>query len=90
MHYFQICTELWPNQESENLYFVLANLVVCYLFPLAVISACYVQIWRRVALRRMPGEVCGQIIINRSKVKVRGNDGKTTKHAYRTKSRPST
>ncbi|XP_039301466.1 neuropeptide SIFamide receptor [Nilaparvata lugens] len=68
----QTCLETWPTPYSENVYFVLANLVMCYLLPLALISICYFRIWRRVCCRKMPGEVqmYQELIIHRSKVKV--------------------
>ncbi|RZF47750.1 hypothetical protein LSTR_LSTR006014 [Laodelphax striatellus] len=68
----QTCLETWPTPYSENVYFVLANLIMCYLLPLAIISICYIRIWRRVCCRKMPGEVqmYQELIIHRSKVKV--------------------
>lgn len=71
----QICTELWPTPESGNIYFVVAHLVMCYLFPLTLISVCYLLIWRRVCRRTVPGEPHSRggvvdLMIHRSKVKV--------------------
>ncbi|XP_023725486.1 neuropeptide SIFamide receptor isoform X2 [Cryptotermes secundus] len=71
----QICTELWPTPESGNIYFVVAHLVMCYLFPLTLISVCYLLIWRRVCRRTLPGEPHSRggvvdLMIHRSKVKV--------------------
>lgn len=70
----KVCIELWPTQQSGNWYFVFANLIVCYLLPLLIISLCYIIIWRKVSNRALPHE----IIVNRkhdvylkSKVKVR-------------------
>ncbi|KAJ9574634.1 hypothetical protein L9F63_008166 [Diploptera punctata] len=70
----QICTESWPTQDSGNIYFVVAHLVMCYLFPLTLISICYLLIWRRVCRRTLPGEPHPQggvmdMMIHRSKVK---------------------
>lgn len=69
----KVCIELWPSQQSGNWYFVFANLIVCYLLPLLIISLCYIIIWRKVSNRGLPHE----IIVNRkhdvymkSKVKV--------------------
>ncbi|XP_037922785.1 neuropeptide SIFamide receptor-like [Hermetia illucens] len=51
-----VCIELWPSQQSENIFFIIANLIICYLGPLVVISICYIIIWRNVANRSIPGE----------------------------------
>ncbi|KAG7168575.1 Neuropeptide SIFamide receptor-like 6 [Homarus americanus] len=42
-----VCTDRWPDEQSGNLYFVLANLIMCYLLPLTAISVCYILIWRK-------------------------------------------
>ncbi|KDR20752.1 Neuropeptide FF receptor 2 [Zootermopsis nevadensis] len=70
-----ICTESWPSPHSGNIYFVVAHLVMCYLFPLTLISLCYLLIWRRVCRRTLPGEPHSHggvvdLMIHRSKVKV--------------------
>lgn len=64
--------ESWPTPYSGNVYFVLANLIMCYLLPLCLISVCYFLIWRRVCCRTLPGEPQGngRHLIHRSKVKV--------------------
>ncbi|KAG8253223.1 Neuropeptide FF receptor 2 [Homalodisca vitripennis] len=69
---FETCLESWPTPYSENVYFVVANLVMCYLLPLCLISVCYFLIWRRVCCRTLPGEPHGNgnNLIHRSKVKV--------------------
>ncbi|XP_039291244.1 neuropeptide SIFamide receptor-like [Nilaparvata lugens] len=68
----QMCVETWPTPYSEKAYFLLVNLVMCYLLPLTLISICYFRIWRRVCCRKMPGEVQvhQKLIIHRSKEKV--------------------
>lgn len=70
----QVCIEHWPSTFSENVYFVLANLVLCYLAPLSVITFCYAMIWKSVANRNIPGEYLGykstQDSINKSRLKV--------------------
>lgn len=68
----QTCLESWPTPYSENVYFVVANLVMCYLLPLLLISFCYFLIWRRVCCRTLPGEPLGngRMLVHRSKVKV--------------------
>ncbi|XP_045114175.1 neuropeptide SIFamide receptor-like isoform X2 [Portunus trituberculatus] len=68
-----VCTDRWPDEQSGNLYFVLANLVMCYLLPLTVISICYILIWRKVWRRKLPGErqdVGVAMMMHRSKIKV--------------------
>ncbi|KAK8382806.1 hypothetical protein O3P69_011388 [Scylla paramamosain] len=68
-----VCTDRWPDEHSGNLYFVLANLVMCYLLPLTVISICYILIWRKVWRRKLPGErqdVGVAMMMHRSKIKV--------------------
>lgn len=70
----QVCIELWPSTFSEHVFFVLANLILCYLGPLCVISFCYIIIWRSVAHRNIPGEYLGykstRDAINKSRLKV--------------------
>lgn len=70
----QVCIELWPSTISENVYFVLANLILCYLAPLSVITFCYILIWKSVANRSIPGEYLGykstRDSINKSRLKV--------------------
>lgn len=74
IHFKQVCIELWSSPVSEYLYFVLANLILCYLAPLSVITFCYVIIWRSVANRNIPGEYLGykstRDTINKSRLKV--------------------
>ncbi|XP_029342413.1 neuropeptide SIFamide receptor-like [Acyrthosiphon pisum] len=68
----QICLESWPTVESGNLYFVLANLLLCYVLPLTVIAVCYMFIWQKVSRRKVPGEPMhnGANMVQRSKMKV--------------------
>ncbi|XP_025420333.1 neuropeptide SIFamide receptor-like isoform X2 [Sipha flava] len=68
----QICLESWPSAEIGNLYFVLANLVLCYVLPLLVIAVCYMFIWKKVSRRKVPGEPMhnGASLVQRSKMKV--------------------
>lgn len=67
-----MCLEIWPTKYSGNVYFIVANLIMCYLLPLTVISVCYLLIWRRVILRKPPGvkQENTDKIIQTSKVKV--------------------
>lgn len=45
----KICLEIWPPGTNSSLYFLLANLVACYLLPMALISICYILIWVKVS-----------------------------------------
>ncbi|XP_054710550.1 neuropeptide SIFamide receptor-like isoform X2 [Uloborus diversus] len=68
-----ICREVWPEEHSETLYFLIANLGLCYILPLFVISFCYVAIWIKVCRRSIPGETKGtnaDLVMQRSKLKV--------------------
>ena len=61
-----LCQELWPDHLDGNMFFLLANLILCYLFPLAIIILCYVGIWIKVSrlvtligdFIGLPGQVC--------------------------------
>lgn len=48
------CVESWPEGMNGNVYFVVVNLVLFYLFPLTLISFCYFSIWLRVWHRHVP------------------------------------
>lgn len=50
-----ICNENWPDETSGTTYFVIANLCLCYLIPLVIITACYLAIWLKVWRRNIPG-----------------------------------
>lgn len=68
----QVCVESWPNVDLGNIYFVAANILLCYLLPLSVISVCFYCIWKRVSTRILPGENITQCnaMVHRSKIKV--------------------
>ena len=51
----EICNEVWPDESTGVAYFVLANLGLCYIMPLFVITACYMAIWLKVWKRSIPG-----------------------------------
>lgn len=51
-----LCMEVWPEGMNGSLYFLLANLVACYVLPMVVITLCYVLIWIKVSRRSIPGE----------------------------------
>jgi neuropeptide FF receptor 2 len=48
------CLERWPEGLNGDLYFLIGNLLFCYLLPLTVISICYLLIWLRVTYRNVP------------------------------------
>ncbi|CAG7722979.1 unnamed protein product [Allacma fusca] len=50
------CVEVWPAEVNGDLYFLLGNLLACYLLPLGGISLCYALIWFRVIQRKVPKE----------------------------------
>lgn len=52
----RLCLEEWPSERDKDLYFILANVVFCYLLPLFLILLCYVMIWIRVWRRSIPTE----------------------------------
>ena len=53
---YEICVEDWPNKNLERTFFIVANLVLNYLLPLVIISACYIAIWMTVWNRSVPCE----------------------------------
>ncbi|CAG0879335.1 unnamed protein product [Darwinula stevensoni] len=50
------CREEWTDPLTEKIYFIVANLVICYLAPLLLISICYILIFVKVCRRDIPGE----------------------------------
>lgn len=50
----QLCLEVWPPGLDGDLYFLLANLLFCYVVPTLLISLCYILIWVRVWRRNIP------------------------------------
>ncbi|GBM75955.1 Neuropeptide SIFamide receptor [Araneus ventricosus] len=66
-----VCREIWPTEHMGVVYFIVANLVLCYLFPLFVILLCYGFIWLKVWKRELPGEgEHNNGLVHRSKIKV--------------------
>ncbi|KAI1292186.1 Neuropeptide FF receptor 2 [Halotydeus destructor] len=81
--HIMICAENWPDETSEIAYFVIANLCLCYLIPLFIITACYLAIWFKVWKRNIPGacehsntktgkhvKLQVELVMQRSKLKV--------------------
>lgn len=52
----KICVEVWPPGTNGTLYFILANLIACYILPMLLISLCYFLIWMKVWRRSIPGD----------------------------------
>jgi hypothetical protein len=44
----ELCLEIWPDGSDGTLYFLFANLLACYVIPMALISICYIMIWIKV------------------------------------------
>lgn len=66
-----VCREVWPTEQMGTIYFLVANLVVCYLLPLMVFLICYGCIWHRLCRRVLPGEGAhNNGLVRRSKIKV--------------------
>ncbi|XP_065294380.1 neuropeptide SIFamide receptor-like [Dermacentor albipictus] len=66
-----LCVEQWPDERSSTLYFILAHLVLCYIFPLLLIVVCYGCIWVKVWRRNIPGESKQtDVMVQKSKLKV--------------------
>ncbi len=68
-----LCNEKWPNEYSEKTYFIIANLFLCYLIPLFIITSCYIAVWMKVWRRNIPGEQPKRLqmeyLLQRSKLK---------------------
>lgn len=70
---YLICIEVWPTLEEGNLYFLIGNILLCYVVPLVLITYCYAMIWAKVWSRDIPGETKdGQMntMVHKSKIKV--------------------
>lgn len=75
-----ICLDSWPESFPGSYYFVVANLIMLYLLPAAIILLCYTGILIKLNYRSIPGdrpvdEATGkdakiELIMNRSKLKV--------------------
>lgn len=49
------CIETWANEFHGKIYFLVANLIMCYCLPLVLISISNVIIWCHVSHRKVPG-----------------------------------
>ncbi|XP_073972948.1 neuropeptide SIFamide receptor-like [Rhodnius prolixus] len=52
----KVCSEVWPEYLNGSLYFLIANLLFCYILPMILISMCYVLIWIKVCKRHIPSD----------------------------------
>lgn len=50
----ELCMEVWPESLNGALFFLIANMVFCYILPMALITLCYVLIWIKVWRRNIP------------------------------------
>lgn len=69
----QLCLEVWPEPLDGSLFFLIANLMLCYVLPMILISMCYVLIWIKVWKRHIPNDTKDaqmERIQQKSKVKV--------------------
>lgn len=53
-----ICSELWPIQGGSNAFFFIANLFLCYLFPLFLITLSYAFIFNKVSYPKKMSRYC--------------------------------
>lgn len=68
-----LCMEVWPNSLDGALYFLIGNMVFCYILPLILITMCYVLIWIKVWKRNIPTDTKDaqmERLQQKSKVKV--------------------
>ena len=69
-----MCVEDWPSERMGNLYFIFANLILCYLLPAALVILCYLGIWYKIERRSIPGDQAAglkmELIMQKSKIKV--------------------
>lgn len=50
------CVETWEDEQHGKIYFLVVNLICCYIIPLVIISASNVVIWCHVTHRKVPLE----------------------------------
>lgn len=50
----KLCVEVWPDSLDGALFFLIANMVFCYILPMALITMCYVLIYIKVWKRNIP------------------------------------
>lgn len=69
-----VCTDKWPNERFNRIYFICANLILLYVLPGALIMLCYLGIWYKIERRNIPGDrpkgLKIELIMQKSKLKV--------------------
>lgn len=65
-----MCHQIWPDYDSQRIYFVVALFLFCYASPLVLIMLCYTLIVIRVWTRHAPGIASNTGIIKKSRIKV--------------------
>ncbi|KYM78585.1 Neuropeptide FF receptor 2 [Atta colombica] len=69
----RFCLEKWPHPKDGSLFFLIGNLILCYVLPMILISLCYILIWIKVWRRHIPTDTKDaqmERIQQKSKVKV--------------------
>ncbi|KMQ97938.1 neuropeptide ff receptor 2-like protein [Lasius niger] len=69
----RLCVEAWPHPEDGTLFFLIGNLILCYVLPMILISLCYILIWIKVWRRHIPTDTKDaqmERLQQKSKVKV--------------------
>ncbi|XP_011260790.1 neuropeptide SIFamide receptor [Camponotus floridanus] len=69
----RLCLETWPHPEDGSLFFLIGNLLLCYVLPMILISLCYILIWIKVWRRHIPTDTKDaqmERLQQKSKVKV--------------------
>ncbi|XP_070160729.1 SIFamide receptor [Polyergus mexicanus] len=69
----RLCVEKWPHPEDGTLFFLIGNLILCYVLPMILISLCYILIWIKVWRRHIPTDTKDaqmERLQQKSKVKV--------------------
>ncbi|CAG5076133.1 Similar to SIFaR: Neuropeptide SIFamide receptor (Drosophila melanogaster) [Cotesia congregata] len=69
----RFCVERWPRPQDGTLFFLIGNLLLCYVLPMILISLCYILIWIKVWRRNIPTDTKDaqmERIQQKSKVKV--------------------
>ncbi|XP_044003049.1 neuropeptide SIFamide receptor-like [Aphidius gifuensis] len=69
----RFCVERWPRPQDGTLFFIICNLMLCYVLPMILISLCYILIWIKVWRRNIPTDTKDaqmERIQQKSKVKV--------------------
>lgn len=63
------CMETWSDADSESLYFIIVNLIICYIGPIIVLAICYSIILKRI-LKQKTLHQNSKEAFQRNKIKV--------------------